>query len=266
MTLSYVDGVATVFSAAALYGLFLSRDENLREHTTRLGAVLLIAAITLFSDHAAVYFAAIFIVATAVTELDFLQNLAAILRGNADYFRYKIEQLGTKEQEEKAKREQAELDGEKPEAGGSELKAAVRLNRIMNAEAAALDRMEEYFGAKIKRNVRISSGNEAIELDGLIPSIVDDVKSERLIEVKYLRSPGTFSNFVGIFARIEQVARQYTLLAKKIAKLHIVLVIEGEKTLSQADMKRLKEMVDRSDIAAGYSVFTTSDLNIEPRT
>ncbi len=269
--MDYVDIIGTAVAAASLYAIHLSRDESAREHSTKMGAVLLIAALALFSDHAAVYFAALFIVATAVTEIEFLQNLAAIVRGNSDYFKYKIEELGRKEQEEKAARDQRELGEAPPERGsnGADEKIAESKRRIENviaAEAAALDRMEDYFGAKIKRNVRVRSGQRGIELDGLIPSIVDDVMSEKIIEVKYLRSPRTFGNFASVFPRIEHLAREYTAIAKKIAKLHVVLVVEGDKSLSSADLDRLKAMIDRSDIAAGYSVFTTKDLGIETRT
>ncbi|WP_372778215.1 hypothetical protein [Litorivivens sp.] len=264
----FVDIIGTAFAAASLYAFRLSRKGDIREHSTKMGAVLLIAALALFSDHPSVYFAALIIVATTVTEVEFLQNLAAIARGNSDYFKYKIEELGRNEQEEKAARDQREL-GEAQPAREKNLtadkiaKSKRHIENVMAAESAALDRMEDYFGAKIKRNVRVRSGRREIELDGLIPSIVDDVMSEKIIEVKYLSSPRTFGNFAAVFPKIEHLAREYTAIAKKIAKLHIVVVVEGDKSLSNVDMNRLKAMIDRSDISAGYSVFTTKDLGIE---
>lgn len=102
-----------------------------------------------------------------------------------------------------------------------------------------------------------------MELDGLIPSIVDDMVNEKIIEVKYLRSPRTFGNLVQIFPRIEEQAKRYCKIANKIAKLHLVVIVEGEESLRAADQEKLKMMIDRSPIAAGYSIFTTADLGIE---
>jgi len=64
--------------------LSLLRDD--KSHATRLFAIVFIAALSLFSNNLATYFASLFIIAIAVTELDFLQNLAAILRGGKNYF------------------------------------------------------------------------------------------------------------------------------------------------------------------------------------
>jgi len=77
----------------ALISAALSLCENLRAHTLRLLAIFFVAALALFSNDVTTYFVAIFIVATAVTELEFLQNLAAIIRGNKEYFDYKKEAL-----------------------------------------------------------------------------------------------------------------------------------------------------------------------------
>lgn len=77
----------------ALVSAALSLCENLRAHTLRLLAIFFVAALALFSNDVTTYFVAIFIVATAVTELEFLQNLAAIIRGNKEYFDYKKEAL-----------------------------------------------------------------------------------------------------------------------------------------------------------------------------
>lgn len=77
----------------ALVSAALSLCENLRAHTLRLLAIFFVAALALFSNDVTTYFLAIFIVATAVTELEFLQNLAAIIRGNKEYFDYKKEAL-----------------------------------------------------------------------------------------------------------------------------------------------------------------------------
>lgn len=66
---------------------------ELRVHLLKLLSIVFICSLALFSNHVSTYFVAIFVIATAVTELDFLQNLAAIIRGNDGYFNYKKEAL-----------------------------------------------------------------------------------------------------------------------------------------------------------------------------
>lgn len=74
--------VATIFASLSLLSFF-------RSHALRLSAIIFVAALSLFCNNAWNYFAALFIIATAVTEIEFLQNLAAIIRGDKHYFAYK---------------------------------------------------------------------------------------------------------------------------------------------------------------------------------
>lgn len=75
-----------LFSVAAF---FISFKKSQRSHSIRLSALALIGGLALFCNNVWVYAAGVFIVATAVTETEFLQNLAAILRGSRHYFDYK---------------------------------------------------------------------------------------------------------------------------------------------------------------------------------
>lgn len=203
-----------------------------------------------------------------------MQNLAAIIRGNKDYFDYKKESLSSEQKQKKIEEEQEQLiqrvtgDTEEDTRTVKTYRAKVtatrtNIEKIVNIEGKALDKMEEYFGSKIERGVRISRKGKYIELDGLIPSVVDDMVSEKIIEVKYIRSPNYITSIEQLFPRIEHLARTYCQITNKIAKLHIVLVVEGEKELSESQLRTLKQLIDTSNIAMGYSVFTTNQLGIE---
>ena len=72
---TFLDYLAGVFSLLAAIFIFISISKKYRFHTTRIFAILLVFAITLFSNHWITYFASVFIIATAITELEFLQNL-----------------------------------------------------------------------------------------------------------------------------------------------------------------------------------------------
>lgn len=60
----------------------------IRVHSLRLLAIFCVTALAVFSNSLSTYLVAIFVIATAVTELEFLQNLAAIIRGNKEFFDY----------------------------------------------------------------------------------------------------------------------------------------------------------------------------------
>ncbi|MGX1184987.1 hypothetical protein AB7M29_002666 [Pseudomonas sp. F-14 TE3623] len=114
-----------VFCLAALIFSGISLFEKVRVHSLRVLAIFVVAALALFGNHISVYFAAVFIIATAVTELEFLQTLAAIIRGNKEYFTYKT---GTMSAEEKLRLLKAELD----QLGGGEKKPEKAANEDIN--------------------------------------------------------------------------------------------------------------------------------------
>ena len=173
----------------------------------------------------------------------------------------------SKEQvEEKVEKEQKQLAAEENHAQPSAAQVPIDVPRIIKLEKEAIRRLELLFGENIERNVRIVIGSHHFELDGLIPSVVDDIKPETLIEVKYLRSPNSFPQFLRTFPRIEELARAYMKARNKIAKLHIVLIVEGEERLNDNQLSELKRLVDSSSVAAGYSVFSTKELSVEIKT
>ena len=274
MPSTFPEALGGIVILLALLLSLISLIPALRSHSLRLLALFFVAALSLFSNHWSTYFAGIFVIATAVTELEFLQNLAAIIRGNKDYFDYKKETLTSEQKQKKVQEEQAELNIQQakqppsvdlaPEkvAAPANREPASNIRQIINIEDKALDKMEKYYNSKIERGVRISRKGRHIEIDGLIPSAADDMVSEKIIEVKYLRSPQQFAVINKIFPQLEAVARSYCEITNKIAKLHVVLVIEGDETLSENQLEKLKQLVDSSNIAMGYSVFTTKQLDL----
>ena len=77
------------FSIFAILAFAISFKQSQRSHCIRLFAITLIVTLALFSNNAWIYAASVFIIATTLTETEFLQNLAAILRGSKHYFDYK---------------------------------------------------------------------------------------------------------------------------------------------------------------------------------
>jgi hypothetical protein len=263
---SFIEALGGSVMVFALILVLASLIPCIRSHATRLLAILLVVGLALFSNYWATYFAALFIVATAVTELEFLQNLAAILRGNKEYFQYKKEHLSNEQVEKKVEKEQKQLAKDEKTAEPTVVQPPINVRRIVDLEREAIRRMEIHFGESIERNVRIAIGSRHFEFDGLIPSVVDDVKAEKLIEVKYLRSPKYFSQLVNTLPRIEHMAHAYMKARNKIAKLHLVLIVEGDERLNDKQLSELKRLVDSSSVAGGYSVFSTKELSVASET
>lgn len=84
-------GLAIIAVIAGIASLFPST----RAHNLRMMAILIISSVSLFSNSVSTYLVAMFVIATAVTEIEFLQTLAAIISGNKDYFDLKKEALST---------------------------------------------------------------------------------------------------------------------------------------------------------------------------
>ena len=89
LPVSFLQLLAGVLCAIATFFALLSLFSFFRGHALRLSAIIFIASLSLFCNNPWNYFAALFIIATAVTEIEFLQNLAAIIRGDKHYFAYK---------------------------------------------------------------------------------------------------------------------------------------------------------------------------------
>src|SRR5690554_587906 len=70
---------------------FVSLFFCFKEHALRISGILILFGLCLFANNAYCYFASVFIVATTITQIEFLENLVAILKGNKDYFEYKKE-------------------------------------------------------------------------------------------------------------------------------------------------------------------------------
>ena len=109
---SFLQIIAGIFSFCAIAAFLCSLKQSLRIHALRLFSISIICALSLFCNNVWVYFASIFIIATAITETEFLQNLAAIIRGSRDYFEYmkgKTGHIPRSQVEEEPKRRPMEL-------------------------------------------------------------------------------------------------------------------------------------------------------------
>ena len=85
---SFQIAVGFLLIIVALIFLFIVLFYKDKNPILKIIGLLLVCAFCLFANSPWIYFASIFIIATTVTELSFLQNLAAIIRGDKNYFDY----------------------------------------------------------------------------------------------------------------------------------------------------------------------------------
>ncbi len=84
---SFTELLAGLLLLAALLVALISLIKKDKKQVTKMSAILFVASLCLFSDNGWIYFAGVFIIVTTITELDFLQNIAAVIQGNKNYFK-----------------------------------------------------------------------------------------------------------------------------------------------------------------------------------
>lgn len=95
---------AVVFS---IFALFFSH--SISEKLFKCSAVFLVFIITLLADNPGVYGVSVFIIATMITKLEFLENLAAIVWGRDKFFEMRIGLASTKDIKENLEAEENQL-------------------------------------------------------------------------------------------------------------------------------------------------------------
>lgn len=159
---------------------FISIIKTDRDYILRITALFLLTVIALFANNPYCYFATIFIIATAVTQLEFLQNLAAIIRGSKEYFEYKKEFITRKEIEKT-------IENDIVSSGFIDLvNRNDSLQIILITEEYTFRYIERIMNKPIQRHVRFKATNIDIEFDGFMQFDKIDVLFEiRLIKLEY---------------------------------------------------------------------------------
>jgi len=219
----------------AIFGVafaFIALRSSSRDYGLRATGLLMVAFIALFANNPWCYFAAVFIIATAVTQLEFLQNLAAIIRGSKEYFDYQKQFIPPKDvaknvgkevaaTEYAAKKEKVASAGETasiPVSGATRM-SAQHFGLII--EELAFKYLERKFKKPIERHVRIIGKNAAMELDG----VMREEGFDRVFEIKASRV-GFFPTDY-LFESVSRIAARlggYEEITRRRAELHFVFV------------------------------------------
>lgn len=262
---SYSSLIGTVSLLIAAFCLFITFCEKQRSHATKLFSIMLVASISFFSAHWSTYFAAIFIVATAVTELEFLQNLAAIIRKDENYFNFKKEAL-SREENIRRKAEEAAEEEYATEASvdnfNSKDSVSIDLSKLQDigrgaamrlafdVEEKALDFVAKKYG-KIERGVRFRKDGESIEFDGLISS--KDNRNNKVFEVKWTRNPEHFFPFISLSIRkASEISQRHESITGHKAEVYLVVVTNTETSVNTDKKVRLENKAKEEGINIVY--------------
>ena len=243
--------MAAGFGLLAVFLSLVSIRRGFRLHCTKLFAIALVAALAFLADHVSVYFVSIFIVATAVTELEFLENIAAMVTRSRGYFEYKKEALGSRHARLRTEGKREAGTGEPRVATASELRREHEEYRLgYAAEQLALARLEEVFGCQIERNLRLSRKGHIAEVDGLIDNPPSPVQ---LFEVKMLYGVKSARQLVEDVPHLRHLVEQVERITRRTTDLHVAVIIPAAGAFAE-ELASLSRALDglpaRADVIA----------------
>jgi hypothetical protein len=259
---------AISLSIGILFSFFSMKGEK-REHSLRIASLYFLMGITLFSDNAWCYFASVFIIATSVTKLDFLQNLAAIIRGSKEYFDYQKEFMSQKEVELTIAKEIEEIDeieDEKESVAEKESENSIEIkfdkSNLTNQQFAliceehAFKFFERKYDRPIQRHIRYRGKGLYIEFDG----IMEMENRDLIFEIRVSRL-GVFTpkHFTAFKEKMLDRVRRYKDITGRNANLVIVLVGNFTKERKQRMLEQSEDA--RSQITDFELVFKFLSLN-----
>jgi hypothetical protein len=169
--------VAIVFTGVAV------KDRSARP--MKVTGSFLIAFLATKANHSAVYAVAIFLVATLITKLDFIENIAAIFWRSKEFFDYR-KAFARASDQEKTRRIQREVAAEPELHAGDGVQESVR--RVMGLEERILALAAAFFAS---HNGQLTTGVKVRTKDGretLIDAVADTPLGTYLVEVKTTRS------------------------------------------------------------------------------
>ena len=239
---SFLDVVATTLAAIAI--LFAIAAVKVGQAAVRTFAILLVVAIGLYANNAATYFAIVFIVATAITELGFLEKLVAILRGNKDYFDYQKQLLSVQEAKDSAAKEVLQVQENVASPTEPEGHRGDAANVGYMIEQLALSYVEKRRGLPVERNVRYEGRGVSVEFDGVIQRTGG--RSDVVIEVKLIPSSQFHQYIISSAKTFLTRERQFEEITGRRATALLVAVVKEKRDVQDKESSLLREVRELS--------------------
>ncbi|NBD25414.1 hypothetical protein [Paenibacillus glycinis] len=169
----------------------------LKKEALKVVGILIVLGVSLFANEATSYFLAILVLATLVTNLEFLQNIAAIIRNSDAYFNHlvgtrsqkEIEASITDEIEAVEKAIESDISQESKSQTDNQINLTLNKSNLnpmqfaLIAEEYTFKFLENKYGQFINRYVKISGTKKRVEFDGIMlldkKSVVLEIKISR---------------------------------------------------------------------------------------
>lgn len=252
----------------------------------RIGGILTVITLSVLANNAWCYFAAIFIVGTTITKLEFLQIIAAIIRGDNKYFDYEkhrldLEIMTNREVEEQKSKEYDEIGEEENEEG--EEKEDIKKEGMDSFEGSLFVNspfketglkpyhfaflVEEYtfrflekrYNNFIKRNVRMVINDSSLEIDGLMDSngrvVIFEIKSSRSGKLPYSYIEKSIMKQINIL-------NQYKTKYKREIELRYVIIGNFSDNYKTTIFKRTNDLVHNFDIMMKIDFYTFKEIGM----
>lgn len=254
--LNYLHIIGTLSLIVAMLCLVATFYEKKKSHATKLFAIMLVSSISFFASHGVIYFVAVFVVATAVTELEFLQTLAAIISRDKNYFDFKKETLSYEEQLRKMALE-ATIDNDTPElkteepkldtsrqcidfAKISDISSREALKLSLKVEEKTLEHLSLSYG-KIEQGIRFRKDNRIVDFDGIIQGKGN--QTTKVFEVRWIRNSKLVTPVLAhTLNKINEMSDVYTDITKNRPEIHLVLITNKETSIEH---ERKMEIIEK---------------------
>lgn len=177
---SPADALVLLSTTVGIVGLLLFPFfKQARSTAIKIFAGILVTGIGFAANNAFVYALTLFVVATLVTELEFLEKLAALAWGRKEYWKYLLNKAPPEVMEQKAREEALELE---EEARPLEIRRSFMDDALVFERSVfnALHKHKLFPHQKVKTELSLSGKGTRY----LIDAIVEGPKGVYVIEVK----------------------------------------------------------------------------------
>jgi len=229
------------FLLVILFFVTITRGKRLSdvENLLRFSSIILVASLALCANNSWVYFAAIFIIATGITKLEFLLNLAAIIRGGEGATKYFETMMKVPYANIELRTEQEEIKTikirETTKKGKINLLELIEIGKIrpLLLGELALRELERKYNSIIKRQVRIGR----FVADGVM---MIDSKTDAIVEIKF-----TIDAAKRIIPKLIQVAKEYKQQYNRNVVVILALVNVQDEYLKE--IKEIAKMYEKEN-------------------
>lgn len=255
-------GTVSVATLVAVTTAILHRRNA--QLVTKMAGSLLTLSLALAADNAAVYALAIFIVATLVTELGFLEKLAALLWNRDKYWEYLLKNALPSEIEAKRAEDAAENIAEDDGAGARkrvQVSEPFDVRRALEFERQVIDALPSLdlciSQPRVRSHVKVVAPGSFTQV---FDAIVESPDAHLVVEVKYYQRPrgitSAIAQVTSLAATYEKYLRERGLAAPVVpvlalprnmvdhaAKTRIPIIAFDTETRSVVNEARLRDAI-----------------------